>query len=366
MPCWFVISFLHDVHVDFSIICGVFDYYLKTLRKVDFCKEEKIYKYLILFIVKMSFLVKKGGRSISASLINKVRYKEKDLLSKERAIASREYSVLRKEKDLKFFDKHKADFLALKKEAENVRKDIEKNSSFINSLHSKRVDLLHFEKSLDAKERSLKTKEAQLFLKERALLKREIEWISHKSVLNKLHEDLSVLKEQLSSEVNLVKKSTSVLTKDINDNFFLIKSLKEEIVSEKKALSSLVQKDIKLLFNKEKEIIRINKDIDRKLARINSVPEASYKKHHFAPQEESRNVSLPDHSHFTDPSHEVNAIRSLIDDAKKKGDFDSFEALKSLSLADSLVSKIDDEDLQRELSYSVKEARTTVKLGLLK
>ncbi len=239
------------------------------------------------------------------------------------------------------------------------------SDSLIHKLHSKRVDLLVREKSLDAKERSLNTKEAQLSLKERELLRRELEWIGHKSLLHKMIEELSVLKSNLADEISLVKRSTSVLKKDIDEKLSLIKSLKESVASEKKSLSSLVQKDIKLLFSKEKELLRINKDIDRKLAKVNSVPEVS-KKHHFAPQEESMRVSMPSHSHFTDPSHEVSAINSLIDDAKKKGGFDSFEALKSLTLADSLVSKIDDEDLRRELSYSIKEARTSVKLGLLK
>ena len=81
---------------------------------------------------------KKRGSKVSSTsislkneLLRSLKEKERELIKREKLIISKEFSILRKQKELQSFDKSKADFLALEREAESTKKEIQKNEKLL-------------------------------------------------------------------------------------------------------------------------------------------------------------------------------------------------------------------------------------------
>jgi chromosome segregation protein len=225
-------------------------------------------------IKKDSALLKKI-ETANRNLDNKasqIKVQERLINAKEKALLSREFKVVDKEKDLVRLSRLKKEVeisLAEKnKLSNNLSKMINNKNKQLKKWKKQETALLNLKKDIDKKMSDTRGLERDLERRERNLVARERKWVDRNTRLKNTQDELLVEKNKVTADIKMLRGELALVEDDWKNKESALKQQLIELKQEKRDIASVMDKDVALLKEKEKEIIRAVKIFEKDRERL--------------------------------------------------------------------------------------------------
>ena len=208
-----------------------------------------------------------------------LRAKEQELHSREKAVAKTNARMLKRVSALEQAKVLIDNSMHIKTEAERTIKErqryseearrlITENNKRLEALNATEASIIALKNDIQKREKALKDKSEEVDRKEQAVLKREMDWVKHHDDLKALLDEMLLKKQELERDTNESRGVFATLKQEWDDKVSSLHDEKDFLSTQKREINRLVKADIAALKEKEQEVLKMVRELEKDQKRV--------------------------------------------------------------------------------------------------